>query len=495
MVKSKILIVDDDDDVRDSLFDELCGNYDVEAVASGEAAMELFASRNYDAVISDLRMPGKSGIEVLEAARDASPEVIRILLTGYLDSDAHRATLQPDAPFKVGKPWHDELEVTLRRAFEFRDAKRALTSSVGDALAVAGVDDELSATEGLSSLALVVHQRASHLGGVESCGVVLDVCGRRRMLAGQAPSGPDPLPESGRWRVEEPIVADGDAFLIADVTSDSTRDILEFLARRARHWSSQDEATKLARQAASDPQARSRLSDVARRATLGGMTAALVHELASIVQALQAALFDLDSFVRDTADRDPEVLDSLATVTEMSKRMVSLFTAMRSFVRNGETNHRSCRVGELIERGITLVQAYARARVELRVEPIADIEVMVSEPLMLQVVINLLRNAVDASPTDGVVTVRAEVDADWVRIAVSDEGMGVAAEVVPRLFEPFVTTKDQHEGSGLGLAIAAHIVAEHGGRIDYEPLAVGSRFTLTLPSVKALQASAPLLEP
>ena len=89
----RILIVDDDDDVRDALLDELELDYDVTAVASGVEALGHLDSERYDAIISDQRMPGMSGVQVLEEASRRDSELIRILLTGFVDDDAHKATM------------------------------------------------------------------------------------------------------------------------------------------------------------------------------------------------------------------------------------------------------------------------------------------------------------------------------------------------------------------------------------------------------------------
>jgi two-component system response regulator AtoC len=106
---ARILVVDDDDHVREALVEELSPTYTVDAVASASEALDLLALDQYDVVISDLKMPEHDGIEVLEFARTHQGDAVRVLLTGYLDERAHRALLSPDAPFKVGKPWHDEI--------------------------------------------------------------------------------------------------------------------------------------------------------------------------------------------------------------------------------------------------------------------------------------------------------------------------------------------------------------------------------------------------
>ncbi len=479
----RILIVDDDDDVRDALLDELELDYDVTAVATGVEALGHLDSERYDAIISDQRMPGMSGVQVLEEASRRDSELVRILLTGFVDDDAHKATMQENAPYKVGKPWHDEVEVTLKRAFEHRNRERSLSGSVTDALALAGVDSEFAAIESPTALAKVLVRRALSLEGVERCAVQMQEEQEDRVLAGTLPSAST---EPGRWNVDLPISYDGTIRLLARGMGSVARDIVDYLATRALHWSSEDAATRLAKSASDSPQAREKLSAVTRRATLGTMTVALVHELASMVQGLQGALFELEDFVRDTASKeeDPEVVDTLENAVEVSSRMVALFRAMRTFVRSGDAVHRPCGVGHLVDRAVALCRGNLRSVISLDIGEMPDAEVDVNEALFLQVLVNLLKNAAEASPLGAVVSVRATVDRDRVTFSVLDHGTGVAEDLVNEIFEPFMSTKNDHTASGLGLAISSEIAHEHGGTIRYEATEDGgSKFTVTAPLV------------
>lgn len=481
MSKIRILIVDDDDDVRESLEDELCNTYEIDSAASGREALARLGESGYDAIISDLRMPDLDGIQVLEAARRRDPEMVRILLTGYLDDNARRATLEPGAPFKISKPWNDEIEVTLKRAFEHREAKRELTSSVVEALAVAGVDDELAESEGLTRLAEILVRRARSLHGVDSCQVTLDLLSEVRVLAGD-PVVDDTPPADG-WVIDERLSTDQLCRLRVRGRGDTAAQIVRFLAGRALAWASDDPATRLARKASRDPYARNRLSTVSRQAALGTMTASLVQELASVVQTLQSSLYEIEDVVKRECPT-PDALDALDAASETSRRMLSLFRAMRGFVRNGDLNHRPCVIADLVERAQTLCYAYLKARAHLRVSDVPAVEISLSEPLILQVLVNLLKNAADASPADGLIDLVVSLTDRAVVFRVIDRGPGVAPEIVDSLFEPFVTSKGEHSGSGLGLAISAQIVADHGGALRYTPAPGGGAcFELALPLI------------
>lgn len=116
------------------------------------------------------------------------------------------------------------------------------------------------------------------------------------------------------------------------------------------------------------------------------------------------------------------------------------------------------------------------------------VQVMADRKRLLQVLSNLLGNAVKFTPEGGLIRVVAEPkDEEWVRISVSDTGPGIAAEVIPTIFEPFSQAKDGATlGTGLGLTIAKGIVEAHGGEISVESApGVGTTFRFTLPRVRS----------
>jgi signal transduction histidine kinase len=124
----------------------------------------------------------------------------------------------------------------------------------------------------------------------------------------------------------------------------------------------------------------------------------------------------------------------------------------------------------------------ARARgVAVTVAVPSEVTVTLDSHKIKQALGNLLDNAIDATPAGGPIEVAAGLEGGSLRIAVRDRGPGVAAEIQPRLFIPFCTTKAH--GTGLGLALARELVEAHGGRLDWESAAGGAVFTITLPLV------------
>ncbi len=119
-----------------------------------------------------------------------------------------------------------------------------------------------------------------------------------------------------------------------------------------------------------------------------------------------------------------------------------------------------------------------------------DTAVVHADPDQLeQVALNLLSNAVDAMPRGGTVRINLAREGDEVRLSVADEGHGIPPEVLPRIFDPFFSTKEIGKGTGLGLAISYGIVQDHGGDIVVESDGRGARFTVILPARSAVASS------
>lgn len=123
--------------------------------------------------------------------------------------------------------------------------------------------------------------------------------------------------------------------------------------------------------------------------------------------------------------------------------------------------------------------AQAEIRLERQFAPNVP-QLLADRDLLRQALLNLLTNAVQAMSGGGTLSVRTWTTGDRVRIEVADTGPGIPADVLPRIFDPYFTTREQ--GTGLGLPTVRRIAAQHGGDVAVETrLGRGTTFTLTLP--------------
>jgi len=149
-------------------------------------------------------------------------------------------------------------------------------------------------------------------------------------------------------------------------------------------------------------------------------------------------------------------------------------------------------VGKVIKEALFIVSGRMRESgiaVAARIDP-EDLAVCAEATRLEQVLVNLLGNAIDALARDGTrrIEIAAAARGEQCAIVVSNTGPGIDADILPRLFEPFVTTKPAGKGLGLGLMISAHIVRGFGGSLKARNLApVGAEFTIELPRAASSQ--------
>jgi two-component system, LuxR family, sensor kinase FixL len=231
------------------------------------------------------------------------------------------------------------------------------------------------------------------------------------------------------------------------------------------------------------------LSHVSRLTEMGQMASALAHE---INQPLTAATNYLEAGRRLLARGDAAAAERAGGIFDNAAaqvvRATQIIRRLRDFVRKGESEQRAEPVGKLVEEASALALIGVRDRgvkVQLRIAPQLP-DVSVDKIQLQQVVVNLIRNAVEAMDRSErkELTVTAALDEDGtVAIDVADTGPGIAPEIAERLFQPFVTTKAQ--GMGVGLSICRAIVEAHGGDLRTEPNPDGGTvFRFSLPPAR-----------
>ncbi len=228
-------------------------------------------------------------------------------------------------------------------------------------------------------------------------------------------------------------------------------------------------------------------------AAVGQLAASVGHELRNPLAAVRNANTWLSKRIKDgrggDPSGDPKVAQFLGLVDRELAACTKIISDLLDFARERPLQLAPCPMRALVEEALGVVPP---SHVRLVNEVSDDLPVPnVDRDQYRQMVINLAQNAVEAMPADhaGQVVVRAEGGGDRpLRLIVEDDGPGMPADVVARIFEPLFTTKTK--GTGLGLAIVASVVKRHHGTIhvDSQP-GHGTRFVVELPPTSAQKAA------
>src|SRR5262249_55287390 len=250
---------------------------------------------------------------------------------------------------------------------------------------------------------------------------------------------------------------------VGEVVLDGHRQFIGFVRDLTEHHAREQQLHEL----------QSELLHMSRLSTMGQMASTLAHELnqplAAITNYLQGSRRLLE---QNSDERSAQLREVLDKAGDQALRTGQIIRRLRDFVARGETEWRIESIKRLIEEisALALVAAKEQSvQVIFQLDPSVDL-VLVDKVQVEQVLLNLLRNAIEAMETaerrELVVSTRASAD-NMVVVSVADTGPGIDPEIAPRLFQPFVTTKRQ--GMGIGLSISRTIIESHGGQITMEP--------------------------
>lgn len=214
-----------------------------------------------------------------------------------------------------------------------------------------------------------------------------------------------------------------------------------------------------------------------------------VTPIASLSKAVQSILKDKQGPIHDLSVLDEQqvgdIYESLDTIERRSSGLIRFVSSYKQFARHPRLNKEEVSPLLLIKRLLALLEAdFHEAKIHVEFESNDDItSVPLDVPLIEQVLINLMKNAIEAVDHDGsgTISVRLLSTTDHLVIQIIDNGKGIPAEMIDKIFVPFFTTKDK--GTGIGLSLSRQIVKLHQGiiKVTSSP-GHGSQFSIELPS-------------
>ena len=228
-----------------------------------------------------------------------------------------------------------------------------------------------------------------------------------------------------------------------------------------------------------------RISHAEKLAALGQMAAGVMHEINNPLATITAGVDAVRECVEDQSE-EAELLSMMETEVERCKRIAR---DLLSFSRPPPSEKGPADIQETVEETLKLLQHHDRfKKISVQREYVYDLPlVWANSERLVQVFVALALNALDAMEDDGELRVRTEIldDTDELGISFIDSGSGIPKTDLPKIFEPFYTSKPPGKGTGLGLSICYGIIQEHSGRIEVEStIGVGSNFRIVLPAYR-----------
>ncbi len=497
----KIMIVDDEESAREMLSLTLeSDGYQVCCAEDGYRALELYEEEQPEIVLTDIKMPGMDGIEVLRRLKQRNPEVEVIVITGHGEMSLAIQALQLEASDFINKPISEQaLSVALRRAEQkiwMREKLRDYTTNLECMLKQA--TEEIRKRYDFERRLLHTSMDGIIVNDREGNIIIFNegasrIYGYSREEAVCYLHVSQLYPEGEARRVKKMIYSEafgGPGRLINFETQALTKDgrLVPILLSATVLYEEGEEIATVGyfKDLTEIKELQRRLLEKARLAAIGEAMAEVAHGVKNILYGMKLGAYMVEKGL-ERSDRD-RLEKGWRMVQKNMDRIARLSLDMLDYARTRSQREEPIPVNEVIEDVCRALKQRAETDgIDLVLDLAPDLPPLRGDPESFHsCLLNLVTNALEAFPegsSNRKVMVRSAHESDRrIRIEVSDTGKGIPPEFRDKIFTPLFTTKGAR-GTGLGLAITQKIVSELGGVIEFESEpGKGTTFVLRFPA-------------
>jgi PAS domain S-box-containing protein len=207
-----------------------------------------------------------------------------------------------------------------------------------------------------------------------------------------------------------------------------------------------------------------------KMASLGVLSAGVAHEINNPLNFIQGGLTGLEYYFEENNITDNEDINQLLkAIEEGINRASAIVTSLHHFSRQGDSKQEECNIHGIINNCLVILQNQTKNKIEItKSYTPEDPKVVGNDGKLHRAILNVITNAIQAVPEKGHINIQTKVIVNKLYILIRDDGTGIKAEQLPRITEPFFTTKEPGKGTGLGLSITYTILQEHGGKLAFE---------------------------
>ena len=217
-------------------------------------------------------------------------------------------------------------------------------------------------------------------------------------------------------------------------------------------------------------------------AAMGQISAGIAHELNNPLGVITM----YSNIILEELDKNSPMINDVELIVEQAERCKKIVGGLLNFARQSRVSPKEVNIIDFAKRSLESIVIPKNVTTEIR-KDISDPLVYIDYDQMMQVLTNLEKNAIEAMPNGGELTIDIKEERDSVTISISDTGCGIAEENIEKLFTPFFTTKEAGKGTGLGLSLVYGIVKTHRGKIEVQSNSdpndgeTGTTFIIKLP--------------
>jgi len=483
----RILVVDDERPIREGCHRVLTAkNYDVRTAENGQEALDILEREIVDLILLDLKMPVLSGEEVLQAVQERHPDVPVIIITGHGTVDTAVECMKNGAYDFITKPFQiDQFLATVNRASEKRKLEQQARQYQ---------------EENLRNL-YDLHLEKSRLRTMINCmanGVM--VTNRSMEVVLHNPVLMQLLDIKEEMDAPVPISSiTGDQSLIQTLES-----ILEQHEGKSEWVSQEIQVGAKVLRAISAPALGPEgdvmgtvtvLEDITPFKQLDQMKTDFVNMVAHELRSPLVSIRQLQSVILEglTGPLNEKQKDYISRGINKIDALLGLINDLLDIAKIEAGKYVQHRVptdlGKLIQETVSLLESRAKQQGITITCDYHDLKPVQADPKNMEEVLNnLLTNAINYSPNGGTVAVHARGLGEFMEIEVTDTGVGIPEEELPKIFDKFYRVKHPETrkviGTGLGLAIVKSVVEAHNGSVEVESTpGRGSTFRIRLPMI------------
>ena len=221
-----------------------------------------------------------------------------------------------------------------------------------------------------------------------------------------------------------------------------------------------------------------------KMASLGVLASGVAHEINNPLNFIKGGAFGIEQYMEENLkEHKDELLPLIEGINIGIDRAANIVKSLNHYNRHNDSNFIQCDIHSVLENCLIILRNQISKRITIEKDFTRDKYLLLgNEGKLHQAMLNILSNAVQSIEDKGFIAIRTSISTKKMSIIISDSGCGISAQNMPKILDPFFTTKDPGKGTGLGLSITYNILEEHNGTIDFESNeGKGTTVKITLP--------------